>query len=148
MTAYWHLKGSKILETTRRMTMKYLPYAKLNEEARNQKNIDITWLVCKLQIKFLKSRFIEMQLLVLLTHEILLNYQYCHQKINLKISDQFVSKFFYISSWNLFDSHILSSICNKLSLIIGALVILEMKLKIPILAVPWQFWYSLILFQT
>ena len=39
----------KISETTGPMTMKLLPDVKLNEEARNQKKIDITWLVCKLQ---------------------------------------------------------------------------------------------------
>ena len=35
----WYHYPAKISETTGHMTTKYLPDAKLNEEARNQKNV-------------------------------------------------------------------------------------------------------------
>ena len=63
----WWYHPRKISKTTGRMTMTFLPDIRLNEEARNQKKINITWLVCKLQTKIPKKRFLAMQLLGMLT---------------------------------------------------------------------------------
>ena len=56
-----------ISKSTGRMTINFLPELTNSEEARNQKKIDITRLVCKLQTKIPKSQFLEMQLLGMLT---------------------------------------------------------------------------------
>ena len=47
----------KISGTTIGMTMKFLPDVSIFKEAQNQKTIDITVLVCKLQTKIKKTCF-------------------------------------------------------------------------------------------
>ena len=64
----------------------------------------------------------------------------CKKFMIFEVFCEYLIKFFYFFSWNFFGSNILSSCCDNIKILsMGALIILEDTLKVPILAVFWRF---------
>ena len=79
----------KILWTTERITIKFLPDVHCHREAENKKKMDITHLACKLWSKKPQiACFLKMQLLDMLTSQHFAGSSILTSEITLKISDQ------------------------------------------------------------